>query len=139
MASAGQGGGDSRRGFSARGAPLHAGHVGLAIGRAGVALRVGQHLAQAFHHLVVRRVQIAPLGGQQFHRLPYAARLIDAALLADRQVHRQVQERVAAHRAVAIVACDGDFGVLEIGMPFGVLGNPGGGQGFNGFHRLARA
>ena len=85
----------------------------------------------------LRGVQVAAAGGQQFHRLADAARLVDAALLADRQVHRQVQKRVAAHRTVAIVARHGGLGVAEVGVPLGVLGDPAGGQLLDGFHRLA--
>ena len=60
---------------------------------------------------MVRRVQVAAPRGQQLDRLANAARLVDAALLADRLMHRQVQKRVATHRAIAIVARHGGFGI----------------------------
>src|SRR3990167_7344885 len=68
--------------------------VGLAVGRSAGALAFPEHGAQALHHLVVRRVQIAASRGQELHRLADARWLVDAALLADGEVHGQVQERV---------------------------------------------
>jgi len=75
-----------------RGAPLHAGHVGVAIGRAALALALPQHLAQAVHGHVVRVVQRIEPRREQLHRLADAARLVYAALLADSQVHRKMQK-----------------------------------------------
>ena len=68
----------------------------MAIGRATIALAFPQHFAQAIHHLVVGIVERIAACGQQFHRLADAGGLVDGALLADRQVHGQVQEGVAA-------------------------------------------
>ena len=75
---------------------------------------------------------------QQFHRLADAAWLVNAALLADRQVHRQVQKRVGALGLQVVIAGDGRLGVGQFGVELGVLGNPQAGQGFNGLHGLLR-
>jgi hypothetical protein len=101
-------------------------------------LRVGEHLAQAFHDHVMRGVQIAAAVREQFYRVANAAWLVDAALFADRQVHRHVQKRVAAGAARRIYAGHGGIGIGKVGVPFGVLGNLAGGQRFDRFQRLVR-
>ncbi|MNY44705.1 hypothetical protein D3C86_1797550 [compost metagenome] len=81
---------------------------------------------------LVQRVEAAR---EQLHGLAYAARLVDAALLADRQMHGQVQERIGAARRLVVVARHGGVGIGEVVKVLGVLGNPEAGQGFNGLHR----
>jgi cytochrome c553 len=85
-----------RRAQSCVALPLHAGDVGVAIRRAASPLALPDHPAQALHRAMVRRMQRVVAVRQQFHRLTDAARLVDRALFADRQMHRQVQERIGA-------------------------------------------
>ena len=63
-----------------------------------------------------------------------ATGLVDAALLADRQVHRQVQKRIGLARGFVVVAGHGGVGIRQVGVVFGVLGDPQAGQSFDGFH-----
>ena len=84
---------------------------------------------------MVRSVQVASAGSQQFNRLANAAWLVDAALLGNGQMHGQVQERVGF-----VVVCvdhfeQGCIHVLQVGMVFGVFGYPLTGYYFNGFLR----
>ena len=66
--------------------------------RAGAPLRCDfpEHGAEALHDLVLRRVRRAEAGDQRVERRADSGGLVDGDLLADRQVHRQVQERVLA-------------------------------------------
>ena len=87
---------------------------------------------------MVRLVHAAALGGQQLHRLADAAGLVNRALLADGQVHGQVQEGVV----LAVLACELlRQGVGFIGqhrVVFGVLGHPFTGQHFQGVNQRMR-
>ena len=120
-----------------RGAALHGGDVGIAVGRAAGALAFPQHLAQAFHGGVVGVVQRIEPFGQQFDCLTDAARLVNAALLADRQVHGQVQKRVGLLRRFVVVAGNGCVHVRQVCVVLGMLGNPQAGQRLDGFHGRA--
>jgi len=100
-----------------------------------MALAVGQHLAQAFHGFVVGGVQVRAALGQQFHGLADATRLVDAALLADGQVHGQVQEGVGAVRLQVVVALHGGVHVVQFREVLGVLRDPQAGQGLDRLHR----
>ena len=71
-----------------RGVTLHAGDVGITIGHAARTLTFMHHATQAFHGLMVCIVQGVESVGQQLHSLADATRLVNAALFADRQVHR---------------------------------------------------
>ena len=82
-------------GSVAGGAALYRIDIGLAVWRAATALAFPQHRPQAFHHFVVSLVQIRSFGGQQFNRLANAFGLVDGALLTDRQMHGQMQKRIA--------------------------------------------
>ena len=69
---------------------LHAVNVNLTIGHATRALAFVNHAAEALHGGVMRLVQGFPFVGEQFHRLTDAPGLVNAALLADGQVHGQM-------------------------------------------------
>jgi hypothetical protein len=70
---------------------------------------------------------------QQFNGLANTARLVNAALFADRQVHRQVQKRIVAiwvyHKHVGQSGID----IGQLGVVFRMLIDPLAGQNFNGF------
>jgi hypothetical protein len=74
--------------------PLHAVNVNIAIWHFSCALALKNHAPQAFHGGVVRLVQRLFFVTQQFNSLANAAWLVNAALLADGQVHGKVQKRV---------------------------------------------
>ena len=76
--------------LSLRGFFLNRMNIGIGVRWATATLAFKEHLAQGFHHLVVGRVQVVKPSGQQFHGLPNPPWLVDGALLADAQVHRQV-------------------------------------------------
>jgi hypothetical protein len=67
--------------------PLHAVNVDLAIRHFAGSLAFKNHPTQAFHRGVMSLVQGLLFVTQQFNGLANAARLINAALFADRQVH----------------------------------------------------
>jgi hypothetical protein len=115
---------------------LNAVNVSCTVRRASCALAFPHHLAQAVHGFMVRVVKRVALGCQKLNRLPNAARLVNGALLADRQMHRQVQKRVGftAFNVVHFFKCS--VGICNIGVVFGVFLQPLTGQGFNRFHRL---
>ena len=94
------------------------------------------HLAQAVHRLMVCVMQRVSLCSQQLDRLPNAARLVNRALLADRQMHRQVQEGIglASFNVVHFFQCH--IRVGKIAMVFGVLGYPLTCYGFKSFQGL---
>ena len=77
--------------------------------------------------------------GEQLHRLAYAAWLVDAALLADGQVHGQVQKRVAAPGLAGLHGGQCGIHIGKFGVVLRVLVHPAGGQGFYGFEWLTRA
>jgi hypothetical protein len=125
------------------GAALHASHVGVSVGRLAAALGVINHLAQALHGCMVGFVQAIKTGREQFYRLADATRLVDAALLADRQVHGQMQKRPGVLRGLGGFAglfcrqpSQRRVNVGQFGMVFGVLGDPQVRYGFNSFQRL---
>jgi hypothetical protein len=68
----------------------------LAIWHFAGSLAFKNHATQAFHRGVMSLVQGLLFVTQQFNGLANTARLINAALFADRQVHRQVQKRIVA-------------------------------------------
>ena len=121
-----------------RSAALDAVDVGCAVRRATCALAFPHHLAQAFHCFMVRIVQRIALGGQQLNSLPDAAWLVDRALLADGQVHRQVQKWIGftAFNVVHLVKCRRC--VRKIRVVFGMFGQPLACYGFKSFERLPR-
>jgi len=120
----------------ARGSPLHTGDVGIAIRRSPRLLRFPEHGAQALHRRVVRSVQRAQSGAEQFHGLSDAARLIDAALLADRQVHGQVQEGIGPVRGLVVVSRQRGDLILQVVPILRVLTDLQAGQRFDRFHGL---
>ena len=123
----------------ARGVALHTGHVRRAIGCAPTALAVLQHSAQALHGLVMGLVQgVVPMG-QQLDRLPDAAGLVDAALLRDGEMHRQMQECVATSVLRHAHGGQGSIQVGEVAGVFGVLIHPLNRYDFNSFQRKASA
>ncbi len=87
---------------------------------------------------MVRVVQrIAPCG-QQLHRLANAAWLINAALLADGQVHGEVQKRVGAIRRGFLQLGQRLLQVGKLGVVLRVLVNPLAGNDLYRLHRLTR-
>ena len=66
---------------------------------------------------------------QQVVRRLDAARLVDRDLLGDRQVHRQVQERIRLAALDRVIARDGFVGVEQGVVVFRVLDDPVGGDG----------
>ena len=81
----------------------------------------------------------SPPGRQQLDRLADAARLVNRALLADRQVHGQVQERVGVAAFHVVHLFQRSVCVHEVGVVFGVLVNPLACYGFYSFKRLTGA
>ena len=73
---------------------------------------------------------------QQFHRLADPARLVDAALLADRQVHRQMQERIGLAVVGRMHRRQGGVNIGQRAVVFGVLVDPQACYGFNSFQHL---
>jgi hypothetical protein len=84
-------------------------------------------------------MQRIALVGQQFHRLADAARLVDAALFADRQVHRQVQERVGVGRVGRAHGSQCRIDIAQGLVVLGVLGDPEAGNRLDRLQRLAVA
>jgi len=115
------------------GLALHASNIGVTFGWAPRLLTFPQHFPQAVHGFVVGLVQGVAFVGKQFDGLAYASGLVDAALLTDRQVHRQVQKRVGA--ALLRFAHAGQCGVYigKVLCIFGVLIHPLACYGFNSF------
>ena len=113
---------------SAGRAPAHALDVGLAVGRAAAPLRIPEHPAEALHRLVLGGMARAERGGEQLERLADPGRLVDRHLLADRQVHRQVQERVAAAVAAVVARGQRPIELGQIVVMLGMLGDPVGGD-----------
>ena len=118
------------------GEALHTGQVAVAVRRLASALAFPDHVAQAFHHLVVGIVQGVTPVCQQLDCLADAARLVNTALLGDRQMHGQMQKAVA----LAVIDCahagQRAVQVSQLGMVFGVLVDPQGSYCFNSFQRL---
>jgi hypothetical protein len=86
---------------------------------------------------MVRVVQRIAARRQQFDRLPDAARLVDRALLADRQVHGQVQEGIGLAVVAFIDARDSGVAVCHVGVVLGMLLQPLAGQRLQRIHRLS--
>ena len=78
-----------------RGSALHRINISLTVWWSSVALALPQHGSQAFHHLMLSVMQIGSFGGEQLYRLSNALGLVDGTLLADGQMHGQMQKRVA--------------------------------------------
>ncbi len=93
------------------------------------------HATQAFHGLVVGIVQGVEPVGQQLDCLTNASGLVDAALLADRQVHRQVQKRILPVRVGCVHVGQRSIDVGQFGVVFGVFVNPLADEHFHGFER----
>jgi hypothetical protein len=73
---------------------LYAIDVRIAIRHAARTLAFINHAAQAFHGGMVRFVQGVSLVREQLHGLANTSGLVNAALLADGQVHGQMQKRI---------------------------------------------
>jgi len=82
---------------------------------------------------VVQRVE--PVR-QQFDCLAYATRLIDAALLGDRQMHRQVQKSVVLSVSALAKRRQRRINIGQRCVVFGVLVHPQGSYCFYSFKRL---
>ena len=65
---------------------LHTCDIGVAVGRTSGALAFPNHFARPIYGLVVDGVQRVAAMRQLLHRMPDAAGLVNAALLADGQV-----------------------------------------------------
>ena len=80
--------------------------------------------------------------GEQFNRLANAAWLVDAALLADRQVHREVQKSAGfIGRGLRRLLRDGGQRSVNVGqhsVVFRVFVDPQTGDGLDRLHRLLR-
>ena len=77
--------------------------------------------------------------GQQFNSLANSTGLVNAALFADGQVHRQVQKGIALPLGVGVDLSQGSLHIGELCVVRRMLGDPLAGQGFNGFHgRIAQ-
>ncbi len=76
---------------------------------------------------------------QQLERLLDAARLVDRDLLADREVHRQVQERIGPAALDRIDRGARGFGIGEVGLVLRMLGDPVGCDRFERGQRFLRA
>jgi hypothetical protein len=116
---------------------LHAPYIDVAIGGASGTLALPNHLAQAIHGFVVSGVQGVTAVGQHLYGLPNAAGLVNAALLADGQVHGQMEERIAL---TFIDLLHGSQGCIDIGqlcVVLRVIVNPQAGDGFYGFKGLS--
>jgi hypothetical protein len=118
---------------------LDAVDVHIAIRHAARALTFVNHAAQAFHGGVMGLVQGVAFVGEQFHGLANAARLVNAALLANRQVHGQMQKRILSGGINIEHAGQGRIHVRELGVVLGVLVNPLTGQNFDGLQGGARS
>ena len=117
------------------GVALHAGDVGFTVGHAARALAFKNHASQAFHGAVVRVVQRVDPVRQQFHCLADAPGLVNAGLLADGQVHREVQKRIGPVGVVVEHAGQRSIKIGQFGVVFGVLVDPLADQHFHGFER----
>lgn len=77
--------------------------------------------------------------GEQFNGLAYSTGLVNAALLTDGQVHRQVQKGIALPLGVGVDLSQGRLHISELCVVLRVLGDPLAGQGFYSFHgRIAQ-
>ena len=81
---------------------------------------------------MVRGMQRVASCAQQFYRLADAAGLVNAALLADGQVHGQVQKRVVSVRVDLLHISQGTVQVGQLGVVFGVFVDPTAYQLFQG-------
>jgi hypothetical protein len=77
---------------------------------------------------VLRRVRRAETGDERSEGLPDPGRLVDRDLLADRQVHRQMQERVLAAALGRIRHRLRGVGVGEVAVVLGMRVDPVGGE-----------
>ena len=93
-----------------------------------------QHQPQLFHHQMLHLVQVARLQ-QIFYRAADAWGLVYAALLRNRQMHRQVQKGVDA---VLIDPRHSRLFIGKIAGVFGVFAQPFQRQSFNGLQAFAQ-
>lgn len=77
-----------------RGMALHTRDVSRAVGHFSSHLTVLQHFPEALHHFMVCMVKRISTVRKQFHGLSDPARLVNAALFSDGQMHGQVQKRI---------------------------------------------
>ena len=115
---------------------LHTVNVSRTIWRAACALALPHHLPQAVHRFMMRIVQGVKSCCQQFNRLANAAWLVNRTLLADGQVHRQVQERIRPAALHVVHLCQCRICIGKIGMVFRVLSNPLACYYFKSFQRF---
>ena len=108
-----------------------------ALPSSGRPLRLPQGLDQTFLHDVGGVVGTAQLRLQHVHGLADAAGLVDAALLADGQVQRQVQEGVAAADFGAVVGFQRPIQVSQLVVIFRMLADPLQGDHLQGLQRGA--
>ena len=123
----------------ARGVSLHTGNVARSVWHDAAGLAVLQHPPQALHHFMVGMVQRVASVGKQFDRLADASRLIDAALLRDGQVHRQVQKRIFTASVRRADGAQGGIKIGKIGSILRVLVHPLACYSFYSFQRLSCA
>ncbi len=93
--------------------PREAVEVERRVRRRAAALRVPDHLAQAFEHRVQRGVLVAVRARRRSNCGANAGRLVDRELLGDGEVQRQVQERIDVAALGRVVAVEVALGVLE--------------------------
>jgi len=89
-----------------------------------------------FHSVVVRVMQRVFFRGEQFDRLADAARLVDRALFADRQMHRQVQKRIRLAAFNVVHGGQRSAGIGEVEVVLRVLVDPHARYCFQGIHGL---
>ena len=111
-------------------------NISRTIWRVACTLAFPHHLPKTVHRFVMRIVQGVAPGGQQFNRLANAAWLVNRALLADGQVHRQVQKRIRLAALHVVHLCQCRICIGKIGMVFGMLRNPLASYYFQSFQRL---
>ena len=99
---------------------LEAREVDRSIGRRAIALRLPDHLAQAFGELVQGGVLVAARGAQTLEMRAHTPRLVDSDLLGDGKVQRQMQERIDRARFRRKVLVQMAFGIVEDSVVFGV-------------------
>ena len=86
----------------------------------------------------MRIVQRIEPRSQQLHRLTNATGLVDAALLAQAEMHAQMQERVGLAQLFGADCEERGVDIAQISVVLGVLINPQAGNGFDGFEGLIR-
>ena len=115
---------------------LHTVNVSRTIRRAACPLAFPHHLPQTVHRFMMRIVQGVKSCRQQLNRLANAAWLVNRALFADGQVHRQVQKRIRLAALHVVHLCQCRICIDKIGMVFRMLSNPLASYYFKSFQRL---